>query len=170
MPWDLNVIMIVGRLTRDPELSYTQNNTPMCRFSIANNRGNQEGDVNFFDVVAWNKTAEVVHQVVRKGSQVAIEGKLKQNKFVDKTTGQNRSVVNIIASSVQFLGSPRAQGEGGGSYAGQEGGAEGGAPRPFTRRPSAPAQGAAPANQDDIVFEKHFDDAPPPGSDDEVPF
>lgn len=169
MPWDLNVIMIVGRLTRDPELSYTQNNTPMCRFSIANNRGNQEGDVNFFDVVAWNKTAEVVHQVVRKGSQVAIEGKLKQNKFVDKATGQNRSVVNIIASSVQFLGSPRAQGEGGGSYAGQEGG-EGGAPRPFTRRPSAPAQGAAPANQDDIVFEKHFDEAPPPGSDDEVPF
>ncbi|MBN8219145.1 MAG: single-stranded DNA-binding protein [Spirochaetes bacterium] len=169
MPWDLNVIMIVGRLTRDPELSYTQNNTPMCRFSIANNRGNQEGDVNFFDVVAWNKTAEVVHQVVRKGSQVAIEGKLKQNKFVDKTTGQNRSVVNIIASSVQFLGSPRGQGEGGGAY-GQEAGSEGGgAPRSYPRRPSAPAQGAH-GNQDDIVFEKHFDDAPPPGSDDEVPF
>jgi len=147
MSWDLNSIVIVGRLTRDPELSYTQNNTPMCRFSLANNRGNQDGDVNFFDVVAWNKTAEIAHQHLRKGSMVAIEGKLKQNRFVDKTTGQNRSQVNIVASSVQFIG----------AHAGSQG------------QNQHRQEGAQPAGNDDIVFEKHFDGAGQAG-DDEVPF
>lgn len=198
MPWDLNVVMVVGRLTRDPELSYTKENVPMCRFSVANNRGNQEGDVNFFEVVAWNKTAEVVNQVLRKGSQVAIEGKLKQNKFQDKTTGQMRSGINIIASSVQFLGGRPGGGDGeaqsggasggygerrpaGGGY-GDERPSGGGYERPAPRGPAAgaPAQGGfnrrfgnapggnAPAG-DDIQFEKFADDMPP-GGDDEVPF
>jgi single-strand DNA-binding protein len=145
MSWDMNSITVVGRLTRDPELSYTQNNTPMCRFSIANNRGNQEGDVNFFDIVAWNKTAEIVNQFCRKGAMVAIEGKLKQNKFVDKATGQNRSQVNIVANSVQFIGA-HASGQG---------------------QRQAPAEGQAP--QDEAAF----DNLPPArtsAEDEEVPF
>lgn len=187
MPWDLNVVMVVGRLTRDPELSYTKDNTPMCRFSIANNRGTQEGDVNFFDVVAWNKTAEIVNQHLRKGAQVAIEGKLKQNKFQDKTTGQMRSGINIIASSVQFLGG-RPGAEGGGTY-GEAGGGNGygeRGPAPsssFNRTPAPDRSAGAPPNRfnerfgkpagappaDDIQFDKFSDDMPH-GGDDEVPF
>jgi len=105
MSWDINQVIVVGRLTRDPELSYTQNQIPICKFSVANNRNDGKGgeDVSFFDVVAWNKVATSCSQYLRKGSQVVIDGRLNQSRFQDKT-GQNRSKVEIVASLVQFVG------------------------------------------------------------------
>jgi single-strand DNA-binding protein len=106
MSYDINTITIVGRLTRDVELSYTSNtNTPVCKFSIANNNGKKDTDesVSYFDIVAWNKTAEICSQYLKKGSQVVINGRISQSRFTDKN-GQNRSKVEIIASSVQFVG------------------------------------------------------------------
>jgi len=105
MSYDTNNLTIVGRLTRDPESAFTQNNNQYTKFSIANNQGNADdpNSVNFFDVITWNKTAEVCAQYIKKGSQVVITGKLTQNRFQDKD-GNNRSKVEIIGYSVQFVG------------------------------------------------------------------
>ena len=101
MAFDQNATFHVGRLTRDPELSYTKSEVPVCKFSIANNSG--KDDVNFFDCVAFKNTATSCAQYLRKGSQVVIEGRLKQSRWTDKN-GQNRSKVEIVATSVQFIG------------------------------------------------------------------
>lgn len=105
MAWDINQVVLVGRLTRDPEYSVLKgNNTAICKFSIANSRGTQTPDaVSYFDIVAFGKTAELCNQYLRKGKQVIITGRLKQNRFQDQN-GQNRSKVEITADNVQFLG------------------------------------------------------------------
>ena len=106
MAVDMNSVSIIGRLTRDPELAYTQSQVAVCRFSVANNRigaGNQE-EVNFFDIVTWDKLATTCSQYLRKGRQVGILGRLSQNRFQDKQTGANRSKIEIVALSVQFIG------------------------------------------------------------------
>ena len=112
MAWkDINSTILLGRLTRDPELSYTPSQTPVCKFSIANNRPGAAGkeEVNFFDIVAWDKLGTNCSTFLKKGSQVVVEGRLKQERFQDKN-GQNRSVVKVIADNIQFLGA-KAGGE-----------------------------------------------------------
>ena len=102
MSFDINNLTIVGRLTADPVLSYTQSQKAICKFSIANGRGKDE--VNFFDVITWEKVATACSQYCKKGSQVVVSGKLQQNRFQDKTTGANRSKVEIVGINVQFIG------------------------------------------------------------------
>lgn len=112
MATDINQVFLIGRLTKDVELSYTPgNNTALVKFSMANNefRGNnQDEQVSYFDIVVWGKMAEVCNQFLAKGRQVAIVGRLRQERFQDKQ-GQNRSKVVIVAANVQFL-SDRSQG------------------------------------------------------------
>ena len=104
---DINQVILIGRLTRDVELSYTpNNNTALARFGIACNEYRGQGkneEVNYFDIVVWGKMAEVCNQFISKGKQVAISGKLRQERYQDKQ-GQNRSKVSIVANSVQFIG------------------------------------------------------------------
>jgi len=111
MAWDINHVVLIGNLVRDPELRYTGTQKPVCNFSIANNRGSS-GDgnenANFFNIVTWDKTAEICSQYLAKGKRVAIQGRLQQRKFTDKN-GQNRSVVEINANTVQFLGGKNSQ-------------------------------------------------------------
>jgi single-strand DNA-binding protein len=113
MSWDINHVVIVGRLTKDPELTYTQSGTAVCRFSIAVNRSssssrdNQEGNANFFNVVAWNKTAEICGEYLSKGRQVAIDGRLQQRRW-EGTDGVKRNTVDIVATNVQFFGPARS--------------------------------------------------------------
>lgn len=104
MAYDLNTCILIGRLTRDPELRYTPGGDAICKFSIANNRGNRDEDVSFFNVVAWGKIAENVNKYLNKGSQVCVEGSLRQNRWEDSNTGQKRSTVEINAGRVHFLG------------------------------------------------------------------
>jgi single-strand DNA-binding protein len=157
MAWDINTVTLVGRLTRDPELAYTASNKPVCKFSLANNRGSNPEDVNFFDVVAWDKTAEICGQNLKKGGQVIVEGRLKMDKWTDKTSGQPRTKVNIVATNVQFIGA-RQDGAGGTSSSGYEGRSE--APRAAATPRSGTRQ--APSSHEPIDFE--------PLGDDEVPF
>jgi single-strand DNA-binding protein len=108
---DTNITIQVGRLTRDPELSYTStNNTPLCKISIANNsnfgKEEKDTDVNYFDIVIWNKMAEICSQYLNKGSQICVTGRLNHNRFTDKD-GNKRSKVEIIANNIQFLGGKR---------------------------------------------------------------
>lgn len=105
---DLNQVSLIGRLVRDPEIKYTANGNPIAKFSIANNYSyiqNNElvEDVNYFDIKVWGNQAVNCEKYLSKGKQIAILGFLKQNKWVDKTSGQNKSKIEITASSIQFL-------------------------------------------------------------------
>lgn len=113
---DINVVMLVGRLTRDAELKYTNSGTAVCKFSIAVNRRKRSGDqwtdeASFFDIVLWGKQGEAIHQYLGKGKQIAVHGELRQNRWEQE--GQKRSKVEVIASNVQLLG-----GSGGASSSG----------------------------------------------------
>lgn len=104
---DLNSVVLIGRLTRDSELKYTNGGTAVSKFAIACNKRRKDGDqwndeASFFDIVLWGKSAEGLNQYLTKGKQVAIEGELNQNRWTQD--GQNRSKVEIIARSVQLLG------------------------------------------------------------------
>ena len=119
MSWDINHVVLVGRLTKDPELTYTQSGAAVCRFSIAVNRSSGQssdgdGNANFFNVVAWNKTAEICNQYLGKGRQVAIDGRLQQRRW-EGSDGVKRNTVEIVANNVQFFGPARgASGQNGG--------------------------------------------------------
>lgn len=104
---DLNSVMLIGRLTRDAELSYINTGTAVCKFSIANNQSKKKDDkwtdeAHFFDVVLWAKTGESLAPYLKKGKQIAIEGRLNQDRW--EKDGQKHSRVTIVASSVQLLG------------------------------------------------------------------
>jgi len=114
---DLNRVFLIGRLTRDPELRQVGSGTSLCRFSIANNRnyttgGERKEEVSFFNCVGWGRQAEIINQYCRKGMQVAIEGRLRQNTWQDRD-GKKQSTVEVYVEQLQMLGS--SQGGGGGN-------------------------------------------------------
>ena len=104
----MNKVVLIGRLTRDPELRYTGNNTPVATFSLAVNRNfsNQQGEreADFINIVVWRKQAENVKNYLTQGSQVAIDGRI-QTRSYDDNNGQKRYVTEVIADNVEFLGS-----------------------------------------------------------------
>ncbi len=104
----MNKVFLIGRLTRDPELRYTGNNTPVATFSLAVNRNftNQSGEreADFINIVVWRKQAENVKNYLNQGSQVAIDGRI-QTRSYDGNDGQKRYVTEIVADNVEFLGS-----------------------------------------------------------------
>lgn len=103
---DLNKVLLIGRLTRDPELRYTGSGTPVSNFSIAVNSGFGKSDdnkVDFINIVAWNKTAELCNQYLEKGKQVMVEGRLQIRSYQTQE-GQKRTTAEVVANFVQFLG------------------------------------------------------------------
>lgn len=84
-----NVILLTGRLTQDPEMKYTQTGKAVANFSLAVNPTTKDGEVDFFNCTAWEKTAEVVGEHLRKGSKVLVRGKMRSNKYQDNN-GNNR--------------------------------------------------------------------------------
>ena len=98
----------MGRLTKDPEVRYTQNNIPVANFSIAVSRRftkeNDEVKADFFNVIAWNKTGEFVSKYFKKGQQIAVVGRL-QNRNWDDQNGQKHYATDVIAEEVDFAGS-----------------------------------------------------------------
>ena len=107
MSTDLNRIMIIGRLTKDPELRATQAGTAVCSFSIANNKtwgkgGEKKEEVSFFNCTAWAKTGEVIAEYVKKGQRIAIDGRLQQRSWED-TAGAKRCAVEIVVDNFQFI-------------------------------------------------------------------
>lgn len=102
----MNKVFLIGRLTKDPELRYTNNNIPTVSFSIAINRPfeNQNGvrEADFINIVVWRKQAENVKKYVFKGSLVAIDGRIQTRNYEDKD-GKKVYVTEVVADSVQFL-------------------------------------------------------------------
>ncbi len=119
---DLAVAVIVGRLTRDAELKYTNSGQAVCHFSVATSSRHKKGDQwvdesSFWDVDLWGKQGESINQYLTKGKLVAVEGAMRQDRW--EQDGQTRSKVLISANSVQLLGSTGGQGGSGGSGQGQ---------------------------------------------------
>ena len=115
---DINVVVLVGRLTRDSELKYTKSGMPIARFSLAVNRSRKQGEewvdeTSFFDIDFWGKGAEAVNRYLIKGQQVGVEGELRQDRW--EQDGQSRSKVVVNATNVRLLGSA-SSGQGNGGY------------------------------------------------------
>lgn len=102
---DINRVVLIGRLTRDPELRKTQNGTSVCSFTLAvNRRQNQDGtqEADFINCVAWNKLADNIQLYQKKGNQLGIEGRINTRSY-DNQQGQKVYVTEVIAENVQFL-------------------------------------------------------------------
>ena len=113
---NLNRVLLMGNLTRDPEVSYTPKGTAVTDISIAINRviGSEEGErreeVTYVDVTLWGRTAENAGQYLAKGRNVFVDGRLALETWEDKQSGQKRSKLKVVAESLQFLGSKPPQG------------------------------------------------------------
>jgi single-strand DNA-binding protein len=106
-----NKAFLIGNLTRDPELRYTPSGIPVVRFTLAINRPKAkgaEGQADFINVVAWRKLAEICGEYLKKGSPVAIEGRLQIRAY--EKNGEKRTMAEVIADGMQMLGSKRAEG------------------------------------------------------------
>ena len=109
----MNKVILIGRLTKDVELRYTQtNNTAVASFSLAVNRkfvkNGEERQADFFNVIAWNKLAENISKYLFKGNQVAISGRLETRSWDDQN-GQKHYVTEVIAEEIDFIGSKNKQ-------------------------------------------------------------
>jgi single-strand DNA-binding protein len=148
-----NKVILIGNLTRDPELRYTPKGMAIAKIGLAVNRtwrteaGESKEEVTFVDVDAFGRQAETLAQYMKKGSPLMIEGRLKLDQWDDKQSGQKRSKLGVVVEGFQFLGG---------------GNREGGAPSDAPRRAPAAAAAAAPAAAAEP-------DMPPPEEDD-VPF
>jgi len=114
MAASLNRVILIGNLTADPEMRYTPSGTARTRFSIAINRqykdssGQLQEEVTFVPIVVWGSQAENCANYLSKGRSVAVEGRLRIDSF-ENAEGERRKVVEVVASTVQFLGGPRSQ-------------------------------------------------------------
>jgi single-strand DNA-binding protein len=114
---NLNRVLLIGNLTRDPELRYTPKGTAVTDFGLAVSRiysgedGEKKEETTFVDVTLWARQAEIAGQYLKKGRPVFIEGRLQLDTWDDKQTGQKRSRLRVVGESLQLLGS-RQEGEG----------------------------------------------------------
>ncbi len=122
---NLNKVMIIGNLTADPEVRTTPRGNSVAELRLAVNRissgpneGERREETTFLDVTCWGRTAEIAGQYLAKGRPVFIEGRLQQDTWEDKQTGQRRSRIRIVAENMQLLGSRDGggQSQGGGGY------------------------------------------------------
>jgi single-strand DNA-binding protein len=128
-----NRVILLGNLTRDPQLKFTPSQTAVVEFGVAMNRkykganGEEKEEVTFVDVAGFGKMAEVINQHFQKGKQILIEGRLKFDSWEDKQGGGKRSKLSVIADSFQFVGGRDEQGGGN------------------SRQPAATGRGPAPS-------------------------
>jgi len=148
MAKSINQVILMGRLTRDPEQRTTTGGKTIASFSLAVDRGGDSDAADFFEITAWEKLGELVVQYLAKGRRVLVQGRLRQDSWDDKETGKKRSRVEVTATDVTFLDGP-SDSNGGGSSA----------PR---------AASSAPSKKTDDVVIEDIDDKPIDLS--EIPF
>ena len=146
MAKSINQVILMGRLTRDPETRTTPSGKTITSFSLAVDRAGQDDATDFFDVTAWEKLGELVSQYLSKGRRCLVQGRLRQDSWDDKETGKKRTRIEVVASDVTFLDGPGGDGSGQSS----------------SPRPSSPSK-----KSDDVVIED-IDDKPIDLS--EIPF
>jgi single-strand DNA-binding protein len=150
---NLNKVMLIGNLTRDPELRYTPKGTAVADIGLAINRvwtndqNQRQEETTFVDVTLWGRQAEIAQQYLTKGRGAYIEGRLQLDTWDDKQTGQKRSKLKVVGENLQFLPDGKGAAGGGGNQAARP---------PAEHRPGPP-QGASAAPADDFAEE---DDIP----------
>ncbi len=163
-----NKVILMGNLTRDPQVRYTPRGSAVAEIGLAVNRtwfdkqtNSRKEEVTFIDVTLWGRDAEVAGEYLSKGRPVLIEGRLQLDSWDDKETGQKRSKLRVVGESMTMLGSRGDGGGGGGGNRGNynsgksSGGGGGGGDSDFS--------GGSSSGSD-------FDDGPQGIPDDEVPF
>jgi len=151
---NFNKVILMGNLTRDPEVKYTSSGTAIAKLGMAINRywrnqdGQQQEETTFVDVDAFGRQAETIGQYLKKGRPIMVEGRLKLDQWDDKQTGQKRSKMGIVLENFQFLDSRGEGGGGGGNFSG-----DGGGSAPSGGGGSAPSGGGGGfAEDDDVPF------------------
>jgi len=145
-----NKIILMGNLTRDPELRYTPKGTAVAKLGLAVNRtwktetGETKEDVLFIDVEAFSRQAETVGQYLKKGSPILVEGRLRMDTWDDKQTNQKRTKILVTAENVRFLDSGQSH-EGGTPAAAR-------AKQPAAPPAAAPEAVEEPPPEDDVPF------------------
>ncbi len=112
MAKSINQVILLGRLTRDPESRTTSGGKLVVSFSLAVDRGGADDTADFFDITAWEKLGELVSQYLSKGRRVLVQGRLRQDSWDDKETGKKRSKVEVVATDVTFLDGPSGDNSG----------------------------------------------------------
>jgi len=105
MAKSVNQVILMGRLTRDPESRTTPSGKTVTTFSIAVDRLGSDDGADFFEITAWEKLGDLVSQYLTKGRRALVQGRLRQDSWEDKETGKKRSSVNVVATDVTFLDS-----------------------------------------------------------------
>jgi single-strand DNA-binding protein len=153
MAKSVNKVILLGRAGKDPEVRATPGGMAVSNFTIATNErfkdkdGNWQERTEWHNVVAFMRTAEIVRDYVKKGSQVYVEGSLRTSSWEDKTSGQKKYKTEIVVNDLVLLSGRGEGGEGGGSRSSNT--------ASFDQRPSAPAEDyghAAEITDDDIPF------------------
>jgi single-strand DNA-binding protein len=146
----LNKVLLIGNLTRDPELKYTPGGSAVADFGLAVNRnwtgqdGQKHEETTFVDITVWGRQAEIASEYLSKGRPIFLEGRLQLDQWQDKE-GQKRSKMRVVAERIQFLGAPPGKG----------------APDAASRD-AAPRKAPAPPDE--------FNNEPPAAPADEIPF
>jgi single-strand binding protein len=112
MARSINQVILLGRLTRDPEQRTTTSGKNVVSFSIAVDRQSQDDQADFFNITAWDKLGDLVMQYLSKGRRVLIQGRLRQDSWEDKDTGKRQSRIEVTASDVTFLDGPNGDNSG----------------------------------------------------------
>lgn len=159
-----NKVILLGNLTRDPEVRYTTGGTAVTEIGLAVNRqwtdrssNERKEETTFVDVTLWGRTAEIAGEYLSKGRPVLIEGRLQLDQWEDKETGQKRSKLRVVGESMQLLGS-RSDGSGGGQSA----------PRKAEER--SPVASSVNSSSDRSPDQSFYDDAPSSDSEGNIPF
>ena len=151
---NFNKVLLMGNLTRDPEVRYTPKGTAIAKIGLAVNevyttdQGEKKEFTTFVDIDVWGKQAETLAQYVSKGSPLFVEGRLRLDTWDDKETGQKKSKMKVICDRFQFIGAPKGKAE----FSDQP-------PAAKPARPAARPAAAPPAEE-----------VPPAEGDDNIPF
>jgi len=180
----LNKVMIIGNLTRDPEIKYTPKGQAIAEISLAVNRnystadGEKREEVTYLEVTFWGKQAEVLGQWMKKGRPLYIEGRLRLDSWEDKESGKKQSRLRITGEEFQFLGSKNDGGGGGGTDDAEGGSSRGGSGGGYSQnrpsqnqlRPPQQSGGNDNAPRGNQGGGPRPDAFPPGLDDDEIPF
>ena len=173
-----NKVILMGNLTRDPQLKYLPSQTAVVEFGLACNRrfktqsGEQKDEVTFVDCTAFGRTGEVINQYFTKGKPIFIEGRLKYDQWEDKQGGGKRHKLTVVVENFEFVGGREGQGGGGGAGTGHDdAGGQDYDQRPQRQAPprqapaarTAPRPAAAAAQEPPFSEEQQF-------KDDDIPF
>ena len=163
---NFNKVMLMGNLTRDPEVRYTPKGTAVAEIGLAINRyfsgdnGEKREETTFVDVTLWGRTAEIAGEYLKKGRPVFIEGRLQLDTWDDKTSGQKRSKLKVVGEGMQLIGSRDGGGGGGGT--------RGSAPDEMEEPPRSRSSSGSGGGARSSAPSKNT--PPPEPDDDEIPF